>query len=359
MNPVETPPRGPRRRYFIVTLVVLLLLLFLYLIRPILMGIVIGILLWALTRGLFEGILKRVKGRRGLAGGLSFIAPLLLVIVPLVVIITLMAADATTLGEKAQQWFGPLQPQIMQGIERISHGRSVYLFGIEITAQQIRERAAEVSARMGQFLLGLVQKTASGVLQFAITLFVALYTLYFFYLDGERFLSWIKRILPLAPAQSDALIQSFFSTSIATIKMLGVIGVVQGLACGAAFWIAGAPAVFFLTVAAAIASLIPSLGTGLVFIPVAIGMFLGGKLWAGIGILAWGFLVVANLDNFLRPYLVHRQIPMHQFIIFITMVGGIATFGFFGVLIGPVVAALLQASINVYREVFQSEPETV
>ena len=196
------------------------------------------------------------------------------------------------------------------------------------------------------------------MLQFIVMLFVALYTLYFFYLDGDRFIEWLKRRLPLDPQHSDKLIDSFFATSIATLKMLGVIGVVQGLACGLAFWIVGAPAVIFLTVAAMISTVIPSFGPGLVIIPVAVGLFIAGKMGFAIGLLAWGAIVVGNLDNILRPYLVHRAIAMHQLVIFVTSIGGIVTFGFFGVLIGPVMAALLKSSLDVYRDVFRGDPET-
>jgi predicted PurR-regulated permease PerM len=351
------PDQRRHRRHFVIGLVGLLLAAFLYTVAPILMGVVAGILLWVMTRRMYEELLKRVRGRQGLAAGLAIVATLLVVIVPLVIILTLMISDAATLGHEAQQWFGPLQPQIAQGIEHLTQGRSLYVFGFEITAAELRTRVAQISGQTGQYLLALVKRTASGVAQFTVLLFVALYTLYFFYLDGDKFIEWLKMTLPLDPLHSDKLIDSFLATSIATLKMLAVIGVVQGAVCGFAFWVVGAPGVIFLSVAATLSTLVPSFGPGLVIIPVAVGLFIAGKFWFGVGLLAWGAIVVGNIDNFLRPYLVHRAIAMHQLVIFLTSVGGILTFGFFGVLIGPVIGALLKASLDVYQDVFRGEPE--
>ncbi len=355
--PMDPGELRRQRRVFVLVLIAVLFALFVYTIAPVAMGFVAGILLWVMTRKMYERLLRRTRGRRGLSAALAILATLLVVVIPLVVIITLMASDAATLGQQAQEWFGPLQPQLTAGIERITHGRSLYLFGFEISAEEIRTRAAQLSTLVGQFLLKLAQKTASGIFQFSVMLFVALYTLYYFYLDGDRFIAWLKSILPLEPEHSAQLIESFFATSVATLKMLGVIGVVQGAVCGLAFWVVGAPAVIFLSVAAMISTLVPSVGTGVVIVPVAAGLFIAGKIWFAIGLLAWGAIVVGSIDNLLRPYLVHRAIAMHQLVIFLTTLGGIATFGFFGVLIGPVVAALLKSSLDVYRDVFHSNPE--
>ncbi|RPH93750.1 AI-2E family transporter, partial [candidate division KSB1 bacterium] len=84
--------------------------------------------------------------------------------------------------------------------------------------------------------------------------------------------------------------------------------------------------------------------------PAAIFLIIAGKTWFGIGLLLWSLIVIANIDNILRPYLVRREVNLHELLVFISSMGGIATFGFFGVILGPVIAALLKTSLQIYAE---------
>jgi predicted PurR-regulated permease PerM len=183
-------------------------------------------------------------------------------------------------------------------------------------------------------------------------LFVALYTLFYFYVDGNRFIAWFKDTVPLEPRHSSLFLESFFTSSIATLKMIGVIGVIQGVLAGIAYVIIGVPAPFFLTMLTILASVVPSVGAGLVIVPVVIGLFIAGKTAWAVALLVWLIVVIGNVDTILRPHLLHKSMRLHQLVIFVATLGGIARFGFFGVLIGPVVASLFSASLDVYRELY-------
>ena len=351
-------------RYFVLVLVAGLLVLFLYMISGIVAGLVAVILLWVMTRWIYDWLLKRTRGRQGMAAGLAVLATLLLVIVPLAVIILIMTADAMSLAGEIQSWIPAVEAKINEWTRLISRN-GLSLFGYDFSPEEISSRIVELSTRAGQFLLTLTQRTASSIVSLIIMLFVALYTLYFFYLDGDRFIEWLKSTLPLENQHSSRLIDGFFKSSIATLKMIGVIGVVQGLAAGVAFFIIGVPAPFFLTVLTIFSTVIPTVGPGLVIIPVSIGLFIAGQTGWAIALLVWGAVVIGNIDNILRPYLVHKAIRLHQLVLFAAMIGGIAKFGFFGVLVGPVIAALLNAGIDIYKDVYprpadadRNEPDT-
>jgi predicted PurR-regulated permease PerM len=353
MSTPSIDPDGQRRhrRYFILILVGVLLLVFLYMVASIIAGVIAGILLWVMTRPIYDRILKRTRERSGLAAGISVLATVLVVVVPLTVIVLIATADALRLAGDIQTWIPSVQAKFHEWMDLLSRG-GLSFFGYQLSPELISGKIGDLTTTVGQFLLQLTQRTASSIAAAMLMLFVALYTLYYFYVDGDRFLGWLKDTVPLEPKQTGQLIDSFFSTSIATLKTIGILGVVQGVAAGIAYFVIGVPAPFFLTILTIISTVIPAVGAALVIVPVTVGLFIAGQTGWAIALLVWYVAVVSNLDNFLRPHLMHRSIRLHQLIIFVVTIGGIARYGFFGVFIGPVIAALLNASLNIYREVY-------
>lgn len=343
-----------RRLWFILALCVILLVTFIVMISDLLLGVIGGVLLWMMTRRLHQRLTDKLRGRRGGAAGLSLIIVLLVIVIPLTGLLVLMAADAASLAYRAAKWIEPHKPLIEQRLEHVLSGEGVVVLGYEITADEITARLQKFSAQLGQFLVQLVQQTAGGIASAVLLVFVMLYTLFFFYLDGDAFFDWLKQLLPLRPEQSERLFAEFFATSKASLKTMGVIGVVQGGLGGLAFWIVGIPAPLFWTLLMAVATIIPVVGAQIVLIPAAALLMLFGKFWFGFALLLWAWLVIANVDNLLRPYLVSREVNLHELLVFLSSIGGIAMFGFFGVLIGPVIASLLKVSLNIYREVIDT-----
>jgi predicted PurR-regulated permease PerM len=347
------PAPPPNRRLFIVLLAGLFLVLFLFMISGLLIGVVGGIILWTITDGIFQRLAKKL--RRGMAATVSLLITLMLFILPIAILVTLMAFDAATFAQRAQQWFEPYRPEIETRVQEFMRGGSLYVFDYRITAADVMERLDKASGQITGFLLGLVQKTAGGVAQGILQIFVALYTLFFLYLDGAIFLEWLKKLLPVTKPQADRLFDEFLGTCKASLKTLIVIGLVQGTMGGVAFWICGIPAPFFWTMLMAAASVIPAVGAQIILVPAAILMMIVGKVGYGVGLLLWSLIVVANIDNFLRPYLVKREINLHQLLVFLGTLGGIATFGFFGVILGPVIAALLKTSLQIYGDLYHRD----
>lgn len=353
----ESDGQRKHRRYFVLILVAVLFLILLYMISSIMAGVVAGVLLWVMTRWIYDWLLRHTRQRRGLSAGLAVVATLLLVIVPLALVVLIMTADAVSLANEIQKWMPSVQAKLDEWLQAMDRN-GLSIFGYQFSPEEMSSRVGELSAKAGGFLFTLTQRTASSIVTIVIMLLIALYTLYFFYVDGDRFIAWLVDTLPLEPKHSQRLIDSFFTSSIATLRMIGVIGVVQGVAAGIAFVIIGVPAPFFLTVLTIISTVIPTVGPGLVIFPVVAGLFIAGQSGWAIALLGWGAIVIGNIDNILRPYLVHKAISIHQLVLFIVMIGGIFRFGFFGVLIGPVIAALFKASLAIYKEVYPRPAES-
>lgn len=343
------------RRKFVLILLSGLLLVFLYMISSLLIGLIAALLLWVTTEGIFERWEKWVGGRRSIAAGLSILSVFILVLVPLGLICFVLVSDAATLAQRAQEWLAPYQPQIEARMNEISGSGTFYIFDYAIEVGDVVAKLQESAGKIGQFLIMLVQNTAGSVARAIMIVFITLYALYYCYLDGRSFLKWFKGVLPLSEEQSEGLLADFFNTSKATLKAVLVIGAVQGILGGIAFWICGVPTPFFWTILMVVASIIPAVGAQIILLPVAGILMLIGNFGTGIGLLLWSLIVVANIDNLLRPKLVKREVNLHELLIFLSSIGGIITFGFFGFLIGPVIAALLKASFAMYTEIYRKD----
>jgi predicted PurR-regulated permease PerM len=126
----------------------------------------------------------------------------------------------------------------------------------------------------------------------------------------------------------------------ATVKGNLLVAVIQGTLGGLAFWFLNVSGPLLWAVLMAFLSLVPVVGSGLVWLPVSLYFFLTGALWQGVALTAWGLLVMGLIDNLLRPILVGRNAHMSDYIVMIATLGGLSVFGINGFVLGPLIAAM-------------------
>ena len=153
----------------------------------------------------------------------------------------------------------------------------------------------------------------------------------------------IREAMPLRDEQQRALVSKFTAVIRATIKGTIVVAIVQGALGGLIFWYLGVYAPVLWAVMMTFLSLLPAIGTALVWLPVAIYFLVTGAIWRGVVLIAYGMLVIGLVDNFLRPILVGKDTKIPDYVVLIATLGGIAIFGFNGFVIGPVIAAMFMA----------------
>ena len=124
----------------------------------------------------------------------------------------------------------------------------------------------------------------------------------------------------------------------------------QGLLTSAAVAIVGVGSPLLLGIAAAVCSLIPFVGPALVWLPVAIFLFVKGHWWKGLFLFAWGAIAVGTADNIIRPLVIARQVKLHPLLLLFSLIGGVQQFGFVGLFIGPVVMSVILALLDMLRE---------
>jgi predicted PurR-regulated permease PerM len=129
-----------------------------------------------------------------------------------------------------------------------------------------------------------------------------------------------------------------------------VVSIVQGALGGLVFWVLDIPSPVFWGVMMAFLSLLPLVGAGMVWGPVALFFMINGALWQGVGLALFGILVIGLVDNVLRPILVGKDTRMPDYLVLISTLGGLALFGLNGFVIGPLIAALFVASWDLFTE---------
>ncbi|KWV95029.1 AI-2E family transporter [Erythrobacter sp. AP23] len=214
----------------------------------------------------------------------------------------------------------------------------------------VQERAtAFVQASLG---LIATQAIAIGgsVFGFVLAFAVGLYVSFFLLRDGRAVGDAILAALPMERPVADRLAERFLMIVRATIKGSVVVGLVQGALGALTFWIVGIPSVLLLGVIMAIASLLPALGPAIVWVPAAIYLLATGAIWEGVVVIISGVALIGMADNVLRPILVGRDTGIPDWLVLVTTLGGIATMGLSGIVVGPLVCGLFLAAWGIFAE---------
>lgn len=191
-------------------------------------------------------------------------------------------------------------------------------------------------------------------IKFIFQFFIMLYTLYYFFKDGKKFLERLMHLSPLGDKYEQMLYDRFTSTTRATLKSTLIIGGIQGFISGVLFAIAGMNAPVLWGFLMVIIGIIPAFGPTIVLYPVGIVFLLTGGIWQGL-LLIIGGTIVSIIDNLLRPPLVGKDIQMHPLLVLFATLGGLAMFGVPGFIIGPIIAALFISVLSIYDYYYRKE----
>lgn len=308
-----------------------------------------GAVLWGTAMAivfapLYRWLLARTKQRRTLAASLSVLAILLLVILPLTLVGISLVQEGTALFAKVkagelnvstylQQIYAGMPAWLTELLQRAGLGNLTLL----------QQKLGAALNQGSQMLAGKVLGFGQDTFDFVVDFFVMLYLLFFLLRDGDQLARRIREAVPLAPAHKRSLADKFTTVIRATVKGNVVVAIIQGALGGLAFWFLDVHAPVLWAVLMAFLSLLPAIGAGLVWLPVALYFLATGALWSGLGLIAYGVLVIGLVDNVLRPLLVGKDTRMPDYVVLISTLGGMAIFGLNGFVIGPLIAAMFMA----------------
>lgn len=347
--------RGPRQLRIedggFLVVVVLVTLAFVWLIAPYFGAILWGIVAAIVFLPFYRWLVVKLKGRQSTSAALTLLLILTLVIAPAFMLGIALIQEATALYTQLQS--GRIDfTEIFENLRgALPDWTRTALDSSGLTDFDAARRMLGSSIASGlQSIASRALLFGQGALTFLAALGVMLYLTFFLLRDGEEIGNKIKAAVPLRPDIRDALFENFVVVVRATMKGTVAVAIVQGVIGGVTFWILGVEAPLLWGLLMAFFSLVPAVGSAIIWVPVAIYMFVTGSIWDGAILTFVGIFVIGLVDNLLRPVLVGKETRMPDFVVLIATLAGIELFGLNGFIIGPMIAALFIAVWNLVSE---------
>lgn len=344
MGKEETRIETYQRTAAIVMVIVVLLISFL-IIRPFIVAIISAATLSYIFYPVYLKFLKLIPKwlpARTAASLITCLLIILLVMVPLVFVIIILTSEVREGYLFVQKFFVPSRGYI-QGLPPII-GKWFANYPYLKT----------IAMDMANQLIGVAQNIIKAVPNAALNIFVTVFSTYYFMKHGKELFSFVTAMFPLAEGRQKQILKRFDDLSRGTIMGQVVIGILQGILAGAGFAVLGVPNPVLWGTATAIISIIPLLGAAIVWVPIAVYLFLmanvNGEYWKAFSLLIYGTFVISLIDNILKPKIVGESAKVHPLVILLGILGGIQLFGILGIIIGPLFLTIFDVVIEIYKE---------
>lgn len=345
------------RRVFLLALVAAISVAFVAVVWSFLVTLLMAGIFAGIAHPLYRRLEVRLHGRRMLASLCTILLLVVMVFVPLLGLAGALANEAARISENLP----PLVDSVLSEPARIDAvlARIPFIDDAETIRAGIVRRSSALVNQVSTVLLQSLSAMTRGTIVFFFHLFILLYAMFFFLMDGKRMLQATLIYLPLREDDKAQLLERFVSVARATLKGTLLVGIVQGTLGGLAFRVAGIDSALFWGTLMAVAAMIPALGPPLIWIPAVVVLAFQGAVVKAILLALFCAVVVGAADNILRPRLVGHDTKMHDLLILLSTLGGIVLFGVPGIVVGPILAALFISAWGIlgvaYRDVLPAD----
>lgn len=298
---------------------------------------------------LYNRLLLVFRMRKNLAAFITLMICLVLVILPVVLLTNSLLQEGSALYQRIETGELNLGSMFRKAMAWLPSWvvSTLHRFGITDIVT-VQKKISASGGQASQFLATQAVNIGQNTLSLVIGFGIMLYLLFFLLRDGTVFTAKIGEAIPLSPENKRNLRDRFTATIRATIKGNLIVAAVQGFLEGAILAVLGVEEAILLGAVMVVLSLLPAVGTALVWLPIGIYFLLTGDPWKGGILIAASSLVVAVTDSILRPILVGKDTRMPDYLVFVSTLGGLSVFGLNGFVIGPVIAALFIAAWDMF-----------
>jgi predicted PurR-regulated permease PerM len=216
--------------------------------------------------------------------------------------------------------------------------------------EDIAAKIADSAGAVARYISLQAANLLASAVGFMFSLVVTVMFVFFFLRDADSHVAVLRRVLPFGRAQNERLLTVARELILASVTATLIIAAIQGLVGGVAFAILGIKGAVLWGAIMGLLSLVPLVGTALVWVPAAIWLAVSGSVVKGLILVAVGVLGIGTVDNLVRPILLSGKAQMNTLVLIISLFGGVSAFGFIGIVLGPLVAAILTALVDSYHE---------
>ncbi len=323
--------------------------------QPYLNVIVFSVIIVVIFKPLYDLIEGWVGGRKGVATTLTIGALFLAVLIPSLFVINITVRQATVLREDISDFVAGRNANVSDVITEINKLlETVPYIDYTLTEESIIEAGKNMAGPVTSFVADQAVSLGGASVEWLTNAIVFLTIVSTIFPAYDKLLEFLKDLSPLPDELDQIYIDRFIAMTKAMFKGIFIIAVIQGIVVGIFMAIAGTAYVFFLTLLAIFVAVLP-LGVNILAIPVGIVHWFLGNTWQGILIIAASLLIVSQLDNLIRPKLVSNEAYLNPALVLVSAFGGIAWFGFLGVIYGPIIAIFFVTTIEIYMTYYRPD----
>jgi|WetSurMetagenome_2_1015567.scaffolds.fasta_scaffold01387_18 predicted PurR-regulated permease PerM len=338
-------------RGFLIALVLISLIACFLVFRPFLSEILVAAVLATIFYRPFEWLVGKLGGRRKIAAMIMCVLIVLVVIIPLANLIFLAAKESFTAYGQASDFLSKVDWNSIVKNKELSK-----INFIDLSSSSVQSLVMNTVQKSGNLVMSAAAGLIKGTTNFFVSVIFILLTLFFFFLDGKKMLENLMRLTPLPNKHDREIFKKFQDVSHSFIVSTFVVALCQGFACWIGVFVITLPFFFntplpavFLGIAAAFLSFIPFFGPWLIWLPTSIYLLLTGHVGAAIFLAIWGISVISTIDNIVRPIMMRKKANVNPVFLLFSILGGIALFGIWGIVIGPLVISVTITILHIYE----------
>lgn len=319
-------------------ILLLLLVLSFFIIKPFLMAVLAGIFLAFIFTPLYRKINQAIQSK-------NFTASIVCVILAIIIIFPLWFLTPILVSQSINIFVSSQQIDFVTPLKEIFPS----IFASEQFSNEIGSVIGSFVTKIANSIMNIFTNLILNFPTLALQFIVAVFTFFFVLRDGDKLILYIQSLLPFSKEVEKKIFKSSKDITISILYGQVLLGILQGLIAGIAFFAFGVDNALFLTLLAALAGIFPIIGTAIVWVPVAVYLLITGDAFAMFGVVFFG-LLSSLLENFVKPVFISRRTKVHSAIILIGMVGGLFMFGILGVILGPLILSYLLIILDIYRD---------
>jgi predicted PurR-regulated permease PerM len=329
--------------------------------RPFLFPVLWAVILAHVTYPIHLRLTARLGGREALSASCLTLGILTIVVVPVLLMAVMLVQEAVGAELAVRGWIeaGGIQrlPGQLSKLPVVG-GALESLIGRYVLQPDALEELVQSSAQVvSGFFVDQLSSLLKNAFMLVSTFLIILFTLWFLYKDGRRWLWVLYDLVPLDDAKKHKIFTRLDITVRAVVKGVLLTAVAQGLLAGAAYAALGVPFAMVFTALTILFAPLPFGGTAFVWGPIILYFLMVGSMGKALMLLAWGIGVVSTVDQILRPWLIGQNVPMPVLFLVFSILGGLSLYGLIGLFMGPILMSILMTVISIYREEYHTPPQ--
>lgn len=326
------------RRVMTAILLIFLIVLSFFLLKPVLISIIVALILAFVFSPVYDWLYEKTRSPN-LSAGLIILFLILIILLPVWFLTPILINQSFEIFQATQQ------------IDFVTPLQTIFpsLAASEQFSAEIGSILSSFTSNLANLMVNAFAKIILNFPTISLKLVVVLFTFFFVLRDKDIVVSYVQSLMPFSKEVEKKLFEHSKGITASVLYGQIVVGVAQGIIVSIGFFLFGVPNALLLALLATVAGILPIVGTTIIWVPVAIYMFIAGNTILAWGVIVFG-LIASVIDNFLRPIIVSRRTKLHSGIVLISMIGGFFFLGILGFIVGPLIISYLLILLEIYRD---------